>query len=192
MLRRTFDAPESRDPVRRFDLRTAPVPPRFTIWYPLVTKSRKIFNNASYANWPCGHRGASGSLPERVIKTIGQITVLSQKPLHQNVHPRPCALTPRCRRTLMSPYPSPVRELVEKLAQRYSERLVSLCSTTTSIPSISGARITAFLDEIYRKRAKFCVVFVSTEYEDRKWTIHKLRSAQAKAQNRRVTNTSCR
>jgi len=44
-----------------------------------------------------------------------------------------------------------------------------------------GKNLTAFLDEIYRKRAKFCVVFVSEEYKERKWTIHELRSAQAKA-----------
>jgi TIR domain len=44
-----------------------------------------------------------------------------------------------------------------------------------------GKNLTAFLDEIYRKRAKFCVVFVSREYRDRKWTSHELRSAQARA-----------
>ena len=44
-----------------------------------------------------------------------------------------------------------------------------------------GKNLTAFLDEIYRKRAKFCVVFVSNEYKQRRWTSHELRSAQARA-----------
>ena len=38
-----------------------------------------------------------------------------------------------------------------------------------------------FFDEIFRKRARFCVMFVSKEYQDRKWTIHEARSAQARA-----------
>jgi hypothetical protein len=44
-----------------------------------------------------------------------------------------------------------------------------------------GKNLTAFLDEIYRKRAKYCVVFVSKEYRERRWTSHELRSAQARA-----------
>jgi hypothetical protein len=44
-----------------------------------------------------------------------------------------------------------------------------------------GKDLTAFLDEIYRKRAKYCVVFISSEYKERRWTSHELRSAQARA-----------
>lgn len=44
-----------------------------------------------------------------------------------------------------------------------------------------GKNLTAFLDDIYRKRAKFCVVFISKEYRERRWTSHELRSAQARA-----------
>ena len=54
-----------------------------------------------------------------------------------------------------------------------------------------GKDLTAFLDEIYRKRAKFCVVFVSTEYKERKWTIHELRSAQAKALEQKGNVCKC-
>jgi TIR domain len=44
-----------------------------------------------------------------------------------------------------------------------------------------GKNLTVFFDEIFRKRARFCVMFISKEYADRKWTIHEARSAQARA-----------
>jgi hypothetical protein len=44
-----------------------------------------------------------------------------------------------------------------------------------------GKNLTVFFDEIFRKRAHFCVMFVSKEYQARKWTIHEARSAQARA-----------
>ena len=44
-----------------------------------------------------------------------------------------------------------------------------------------GKNLAIFFDEIFRKRARFCVMFVSKEYRDRKWTIHEARSAQARA-----------
>jgi len=44
-----------------------------------------------------------------------------------------------------------------------------------------GKNLTVSFDEIFRKRARFCVIFVSEEYRDRKWTIQEARSAQARA-----------
>jgi hypothetical protein len=44
-----------------------------------------------------------------------------------------------------------------------------------------GKNLAIFFDEIFRRRARFCVMFVSGEYEARKWTIHEARSAQARA-----------
>jgi hypothetical protein len=44
-----------------------------------------------------------------------------------------------------------------------------------------GKNLTVFFDEIFRKRAKFCVMFISKEYQARKWTSHEARSAQARA-----------
>jgi TIR domain len=44
-----------------------------------------------------------------------------------------------------------------------------------------GKNLPAFFDEIFRKRARFCVMFVSKEYRDRKWTSLEARSAQARA-----------
>ena len=44
-----------------------------------------------------------------------------------------------------------------------------------------GKNLTTFFDEIFRKKARFCVMFVSKEYQARKWTSHEARSAQARA-----------
>lgn len=44
-----------------------------------------------------------------------------------------------------------------------------------------GKNLTGFLDEVYRKKARYCVVFISKEYKERKWTSLEMRSAQARA-----------
>ena len=44
-----------------------------------------------------------------------------------------------------------------------------------------GKDLVVFFDEIYRKAARYCVIFVSREYVGRQWTNHERRSAQARA-----------
>ncbi len=44
-----------------------------------------------------------------------------------------------------------------------------------------GKNLTITFDEIFRKRSRFCVMFVSKDYRDRVWTSHEMRSAQARA-----------
>lgn len=44
-----------------------------------------------------------------------------------------------------------------------------------------GKNLAIFFDEIFRKKARFCVMFISKEYRQRVWTIHEARSAQARA-----------
>jgi hypothetical protein len=44
-----------------------------------------------------------------------------------------------------------------------------------------GKDLIAFFDEIYRKKAKYCVMFISQDYSDRIWTNHERKSAQARA-----------
>ena len=38
-------------------------------------------------------------------------------------------------------------------------------------------------DEIFRKRSRYCVIFISKEYKERVWTNHERQSAQARALN---------
>lgn len=44
-----------------------------------------------------------------------------------------------------------------------------------------GKNLTVFFDEIFRKKARYCVMFVSKEYQVCKWTIHEAGSALARA-----------
>jgi hypothetical protein len=44
-----------------------------------------------------------------------------------------------------------------------------------------GKDLTVFFDEIFRKRSRFCVMFISKDYLERPWTIHERRSAMARA-----------
>jgi TIR domain len=73
------------------------------------------------------------------------------------------------------------RAMAEQLAEKLRAAGIAVFYDYFYAEHLWGKNLTAFLDEIYGKKAKFCVVFVSKEYRDRKWTIHELRSAQAKA-----------
>jgi hypothetical protein len=73
------------------------------------------------------------------------------------------------------------RELAEQLARILQAAGVTVFYDNFYPEHLWGKNLTAFLDEIYRKRAKYCVVFVSKEYKERRWTSHELRSAQARA-----------
>jgi hypothetical protein len=44
-----------------------------------------------------------------------------------------------------------------------------------------GKNLAITFDEIFRKRSRYCVMFISKEYRDRVWTSHEMRSAQARA-----------
>jgi TIR domain/HEAT repeats len=44
-----------------------------------------------------------------------------------------------------------------------------------------GKDLYQYLDEVYRKRSRFCVIFISAAYVQKAWTSHELRSAQARA-----------
>ncbi len=44
-----------------------------------------------------------------------------------------------------------------------------------------GKDLLVFFESIYRKQSKFCVIFISNEYNERLWTNHERKSAQARA-----------
>lgn len=46
-----------------------------------------------------------------------------------------------------------------------------------------GKDLVATFDEIFRKRARYCVIFVSKAYKEHAWTTHEIRSARARALN---------
>jgi len=44
-----------------------------------------------------------------------------------------------------------------------------------------GKHLNEKLDDIYRKKCRFCVMFISREYSEKMWTNFERRSAQARA-----------
>lgn len=48
-----------------------------------------------------------------------------------------------------------------------------------------GKDLATFFDDVFRKRSRFCVLFVSNEYATRMWTIHERRSAVARTLSER-------
>jgi hypothetical protein len=73
------------------------------------------------------------------------------------------------------------REYAQQLAQALREAGYAVFCDDFYPEQLWGKNLTIFFDEIFRKRARYCVMFVSKEYQTRKWTIHEARSAQARA-----------
>lgn len=73
------------------------------------------------------------------------------------------------------------REYAQRLAEQLRNAGYAVFYDDFYPEQLWGKNLTVFFDEIFRKRARFCVMFVSKEYNDRKWTIHEARSAQARA-----------
>ena len=73
------------------------------------------------------------------------------------------------------------RPFAKDLADRLQQAGVTVFYDDYYPEHLWGKNLTAYFDEIYRKRANYCIVFVSREYRDRKWTNHEFRSAQARA-----------
>jgi hypothetical protein len=44
-----------------------------------------------------------------------------------------------------------------------------------------GKDLASYFDGIFRKKSRYCVMFISKEYAERMWTTHERRSAQARA-----------
>jgi hypothetical protein len=73
------------------------------------------------------------------------------------------------------------REHALKLAEQLREAGYAVFYDDFYPEQLWGKNLTVFFDEIFRKKARYCVMFVSKEYQVRKWTNHEARSAQARA-----------
>jgi hypothetical protein len=73
------------------------------------------------------------------------------------------------------------RQYAQKLAETLREAGYSVFYDDFYPEQLWGKNLTIFFDEIFRKKARYCVIFISKEYQARKWTIHEARSAQARA-----------
>lgn len=73
------------------------------------------------------------------------------------------------------------RKLAEELANLVREAGFDVFYDDFYPEQLWGRDLIVLFDEIYRKRSKYCVVFVSEEYCKRMWTIHERKSAQARS-----------
>jgi hypothetical protein len=80
-------------------------------------------------------------------------------------------------------FASSEREHAEKLALILQDNGFSVFYDDFFPEYLWGKNLIDTFDEIYRKRARYCVIFVSKEYKERKWTNHERKSAQARALN---------
>ena len=73
------------------------------------------------------------------------------------------------------------RQHAQQLAIALRERGVSVFYDNFYADELWGQDLAAFFDDVFRKRARYCVMFVSGEYANRMWTTHERKSAMARA-----------
>ncbi len=77
------------------------------------------------------------------------------------------------------------RERAEELALCLRDRGVNVFYDAFFGAQLWGKNLAEFFDDIYRRRARYCVMFVSEAYRDRMWTTHERRSAIARSVEQR-------
>lgn len=73
------------------------------------------------------------------------------------------------------------RHVVEPVATALVERGLRVFYDKYEEANLWGKDLFQHLDDIYRKRARYCVIFASEAYARKIWTRHELKSAQARA-----------
>jgi hypothetical protein len=73
------------------------------------------------------------------------------------------------------------RNYVEQVAETLSALGVRVFYDRYEQVDLWGKDLYTHLDDVYRKRAQFCVVFISKHYAGKLWTNHERKSAQARA-----------
>jgi len=73
------------------------------------------------------------------------------------------------------------REFVESVAAQLRQRGIELFYDRYETAGLWGKDLYVHLDEIYRRQARHCLMFVSKAYAAKVWTSHERRAAQARA-----------
>jgi len=73
------------------------------------------------------------------------------------------------------------RGIVEKYVSYLRNQNVMVFYDTHEKADLWGEDLFEKLDDIYRNRAKYCVIFISKYYANKLWTNHERKSAQARA-----------
>lgn len=75
------------------------------------------------------------------------------------------------------------RGYVEAIADGLREAGVRVFYDEFQVTDLWGVDLYGYLDDVYRKRARFTIVFISHNYAAKAWTSHERQSAQARAMN---------
>ncbi len=73
------------------------------------------------------------------------------------------------------------RQYVQQIAEGLRARGVKVFYDGYERATLWGKDLNEHLDRIYRRSARYCIIFASKEYADKVWTNHERRSAQARA-----------
>ncbi|MFZ1035591.1 MAG: TIR domain-containing protein [Smithella sp.] len=73
------------------------------------------------------------------------------------------------------------RSIVENYSNLLSQKKVKVFYDKNEQADLWGKDLYEKLDEIYRKQANYCVIFISEHYAQKLWTTHERKSAQARA-----------
>jgi hypothetical protein len=73
------------------------------------------------------------------------------------------------------------RPYVHDIAERLRNHGVRVFFDQFAVADTWGAELTELLDEVYRKKARFTVAFISSSYATKSWPTHERRSALARA-----------
>jgi hypothetical protein len=77
-------------------------------------------------------------------------------------------------------FAGPERPLAETLAERVRAAGLEVFYDAFYADQLWGKDLAVFFDEVFRQKARFCVILVSKEYVARDWTNHERRSAVAR------------
>ncbi|MEY2508577.1 MAG: hypothetical protein QOH01_2906 [Verrucomicrobiota bacterium] len=73
------------------------------------------------------------------------------------------------------------RQIVERIATRLKQQNVSVFYDRDKQADMWGKNLQEYLTDIYLKRARFCIMFISQAYAEKMWTRQERRSAMARA-----------
>lgn len=73
------------------------------------------------------------------------------------------------------------RAYVEEVANILHQLGVKVFYDRYEEADLWGKNLYAHLDEVYQRKSKYCVVFISKHYKEKLWTNHERESAQARA-----------
>lgn len=73
------------------------------------------------------------------------------------------------------------REYVEKVAEILKAIGIQVFYDKYEEVDLWGKNLYTHLDDIYQKKSKYCIMFISKHYKEKLWTTHERESAQARA-----------